>query len=103
MTTVDSDVFANSPLKGKDAKKGKDVKPKGPHTSLEDACPILAKGKGGESTKAKVTGRGKAAGGGKATGRGKNKTSEGEDEENNDEKEEASATVVERFAIYICL
>ena len=103
MATVGSDVFANSPLKNKDAKKGKDGKPKGPHASLENACPILAKGKGGESTKAKVTGRGKAPGGGKAAGRGKKKPSEGEDEENKDEEEEASATVVEGFAIYICL
>ena len=37
MASVAPEVFANSPPKGKDVKKGKDGKPK------EDACQVLAK------------------------------------------------------------
>ena len=95
MSAVASDVFANSPEK---KTKGKDGKPK-------DVGPkVIAESKGGESsTKAKVAGRGKTTGGGKTTGRGKTKTSDGETKENNDEGEDASTTVDERFAIYSCL
>ena len=63
----------------KEKMKGKDGEPKASLAALVVACPILAKGKGGEpATKEKAKGRGKAAGRGTATGRAAGRGGRGE-------------------------